>query len=112
MTETLIAAAGEGSEAALPTSPDVDAWVANLAAEERDALLIKLLRGDDPHLRAVTLRQAGASVPGQGRRKVRELQSAAEIRRDARLTSERVRREAAAGERQRASAAAPGGIAR
>ena len=45
-----------------------------------DALLIKLLRGDTPHLRAVTLRQAGASRSKEGRRTVGELQSAAQIR--------------------------------
>ena len=102
----LIAAAADGSEQALPAGPDVDAWVASLAAPERDALLIKLLRGGDPHLRAVTLRRAGASSPREGRRTVGELQSAAQIRRDARLTAERIRQEAASVERARASAAA------
>jgi hypothetical protein len=72
----LIAAAAEGSEQALPAGLDVDAWVASLAAAERDALLIKLLRGGDPHLRAATLRRAGASSSGQGRRTVGELRSA------------------------------------
>jgi hypothetical protein len=102
----LIAAAAEGSEAALPPGPDIDAWVASLAAHERDALLIKLLRGDDPHLRALTLRRAGASSSGERRRTVNELLSAAEIRRNARLAAERARREVAAAERERALAAA------
>ncbi len=57
-------------------------------------------------VRAVTLRRAGATSPVEGRRTVGELQSAAEIRRDARLTAERIRREAAGAERVRASAAA------
>src|SRR4029078_12508501 len=39
--------------------PDIEGWVANLAAAERDALLIGLLRGDEPHLRATTLRRIG-----------------------------------------------------
>jgi len=54
--------------------------------------LIKLFRGDDPHLRAVILRRAGSFTPQDGRRTVAELQSAAEIRRAARLTAERIRR--------------------
>jgi hypothetical protein len=105
----LIAVAAESSEAALPPGPDLETWVASLAAGERDALLIKLLRGDDPHVRAATLRRAAASAPGEGRegrRTVRELQSSAEISRDARQTAERIRREAAAIERERALAAA------
>lgn len=102
----LVAAAAEGSGPARPPGPDLDAWVARLPARERDALLVELLRGDDPHLRAVTLRRAGPTAPRDGRRTVGELLSAAEKHRDARLSAERIRREAAAAERARAAAAA------
>jgi hypothetical protein len=101
----LLDAAADGSTTVSRSGPDVEAWVAGLPARERDALLVELLRGDDPHVRAVSLRRAGASVPGDGRRTVEELWAVATARRDTRSTAERVRREAAAAERGRAAAA-------
>ena len=38
---------------------DVARWVAGLSGPERDALLVGLLEGDDPLLRAATLRRRG-----------------------------------------------------
>lgn len=102
----LIAAAAQSSDPASPPGTDLDAWVAKLPARERDALLTALLRGDDPHLRAATLRRSGGSTPTAGRRIVGELRATAEIGRDARLAAERIRREAAAADQERAVAAA------
>ena len=85
--------------------PDIEGWVANLAVAERDALLIGLLRGDEPNLRATTLRRMG--TPATEERTARtagQLVDAACARRGARERAEKQRREQAAAENARLAA--------
>ena len=85
--------------------PDIEGWVANLAAAERDALLIGLLRGDEPHLRATTLRRMGTpATEERTERTAGQLVDAACARRDARERAEKQRREQAAAENARLAA--------
>jgi hypothetical protein len=58
----LIAAAAEGSPsdpAAVLTPAEIGTWLLGLASAEKDALLVRLLEGSDPHL-GVELRQRAA----------------------------------------------------
>ncbi len=85
--------------------PDIEGWVANLAAAERDALLIGLLRGDEPHLRATTLRRMGTpATEERTERTAGQLVDAACARRDARERAEKQRREQATAENARLAA--------
>jgi hypothetical protein len=100
--EDLLAVAAAGSTPRRRTPVDVGGWVAGLAAAERDALLVRLLSGDDLHLRAETLRRLEPAVVESGaRRTARQLADAAVSRRDERERAARVRREQAAAERER-----------
>jgi len=56
----LIDVAAAGSAPMRGARVDVARWVAGLSGAERDALLVGLLEGDDPLLRAATLRRAGS----------------------------------------------------
>jgi hypothetical protein len=68
---------------------DIEAWVAHLPADERDALLVGLLRGDDPHLRAKSVRRMDGSATEAGpRRTAGQLLDEASARRDARKRAE------------------------
>lgn len=110
----LLAVAAAGSRPQHSAGVDIDRWVAGLAADERDALLLGLLLlGDDPHLRAETLRRARA-VPGGdgGGRTVEELLAAAATRRAERERAASVRREQEMAERARRAAPGVSGLQR
>ena len=101
----LLEAAAAGSpeaEEALPAE-DVERWVSGLPEAEKTALLVRLIRGDEPHLRAELVRRfrnsrtASPSDTAAGRRTVGELLEAAEQR-----AEERRRREAERAARERA----------
>jgi hypothetical protein len=86
--EDLIAVAAEASEEQQDCSPspkELKRWVAVLPARERDALLVRLVLGDDVHLRAELLRRShGESTDGPKHREPRtvaELRNAAAARR-------------------------------
>jgi hypothetical protein len=102
-----VAAAGSGAvEEAV--GPDIERWVADLSAEERDTLLVGLLRGDDAHLRAKTLRRM-SPLPAAGERTGRTagaLVEAATARRAERERAEKERREREQAENARRAAEA------
>jgi hypothetical protein len=97
LDEDLVAVAAAGSREA-ERGPDSDEelvrYIEDLPAEEKNALLLRAVRGDGAHLRAEVLRriQAGANgcaTSGDGGRTVADLLAAADARRQ-----ERTRREA------------------
>jgi hypothetical protein len=101
----LLEAAAAGSpeaEEALPAE-DVERWASRLPEAEKTTLLVRLIRGDEPHLRAELVRRFRASRTASpfgtaaGRRTVGELLNAAEQR-----AEERRRREAERAARERA----------
>jgi hypothetical protein len=88
LDEDLIAVAAEASEEQKDSSPspqELKRWVAVLPARERDALLVRLVLGDDVHLRTELLRRShGESSDGPQHREPRtvaELRDAAAARR-------------------------------
>ena len=88
LDEDLIAVAAEASEEQKDSSPspqELKRWVAMLPARERDALLVRLVLGDDVHLRTELLRRShGEPTDGPQRRESRtvaELRDAAAARR-------------------------------
>lgn len=89
------ATASAGLEVASPSRDLLAQWVAGLPEREKDALLIQVVMGDQPHLRAELCRRFRSSSPkvpanaGQARRTAGELRSAADA-----LARERARREA------------------
>ncbi len=101
----LLDAAAAGSPEAEEAFPaeDVERWVSGLPEAEKTTLLVRLIRGGEPHLRAELVRRfrdsRTASPPGTaaGRRTVGELLEAAEQR-----AEERRRREAERAARERA----------
>ncbi|WP_219419123.1 hypothetical protein [Pseudonocardia nigra] len=81
---------------------DVARWVAGLSGSERDALLVGLLEGGDPLLRAETLRRAGPGRrDGAGVRTAAELLDQASGQRERREQAERDRRAARSAESAR-----------
>jgi len=87
LDEDLIAVAAEASEEQKDSSPspqELKRWVAVLPARERDALLVRLVLGDDVHLRTELLRRShGESTDGPQHREPRtvaELRDAAAAR--------------------------------
>ncbi|QYN37774.1 hypothetical protein K1T35_11335 [Pseudonocardia sp. DSM 110487] len=101
----LLAVAQRASIAAAPAE-DMAAWVASLPAAEKDAALLTLLRGDDPHLRAGLLRRFRGAAPAQpGNRTAGELRAAAEARWKDRVRAEEERKRRAAEDRERERAA-------
>jgi hypothetical protein len=87
-------------------APELPAWIEGLPATDRDELLLELLRGEDPHLRAVTLRRARPSAgASSGDRSAGQLLDAARARRLERERAEQGRRDAAAAEREKRAAA-------
>ena len=56
----LIDVAAAGSAPMREARVDVARWVASLPGTKRDAMLVGLLEGNDPLLRAATLRRAGS----------------------------------------------------
>ncbi len=100
--QDLIDVAVAGSPTAREERLDVTRWVAGLSRAERDALLVGLLEGDDPLLRAQTLRRAGPDrLAGTGLRTAAELLDEAAAQRDRREQAERDRRAALAAESAR-----------
>jgi len=88
----LIGVAAAGSSPADEQRVDVADWVACLPASERDALLVGLLDGNDPLLRAATLRRAGPGRrDGVGVRTAAELLDRAATQRERREQAERDR---------------------
>jgi len=88
LDEDLIAVAAKASEEQKDSSPspqELKRWVAVLPARERDALLVRLVLGDDVHLRTELLRRShGESTDGPQHREPRtvaELRDAAAARR-------------------------------
>ena len=88
LDEDLIAVAAKASEEQKNSSPspqELKRWVAMLPARERDALLVRLVLGDDVHLRTELLRRShGESTDGPQHREPRtvaELRDAAAARR-------------------------------
>jgi hypothetical protein len=105
----LLAVAAASSGSMVPRAPavDVGAWIEGLSAHVRDELLLALLLGEEPHLRAETLRRAlPAAVVGEGRRTAGELLDAARSRRHERELDDQRRRAAVEAERDRRAAAA------
>jgi hypothetical protein len=85
---------------------DMATWVENLPVAEKDAALLSLLRGDDPHVRAELLRRFRAASPARpGNRTAGDLLAAAEARWKERVRAEEERRRQAAAERERVRAA-------
>jgi hypothetical protein len=81
---------------------DVARWVAGLSGAERDALLVGLLEGNDPLLRAATLRRTGWGQRAEvGVRTAVDLVDQAAARRERREQAERDRRAARAAEAAR-----------
>ena len=107
------AAAGSAAEAeeSLPAA-DVERWVAAMPEAEKTALLVRLIGGEEPHLRAELIRRYRSARPtspsaaAAGRRTVGELLEAAEQRAEERrrLEAEHAAREQARKEREAAEA--------
>jgi hypothetical protein len=98
----LVAVAAAGSPSASDQRVDVGRWVADLEGSERDALLVGLLEGDDPLLRAATLRRMRpGGRDGKGVRTAAELLDEAVARRERREQAERDRRAARSAENAR-----------
>ena len=98
----LVDVAAAGSPQASEHRVDVAAWVAGLPVPERDALLVGLLEGKDPLLRAEALRRARPSRRDRaGVRTAGELLDQAAAQRERREQAERDRRAARAAESAR-----------
>lgn len=98
----LVDVAAAGSPLVHEARVDVARWVAGLSGSERDALLVGLLEGNDPLLRAATLRRAGPDrCDGAGVRTAAELLDQATAQRERREQAERDRRAALAAESSR-----------
>lgn len=103
--DLLAVAAAASAPAQVAVGPDIEGWVAGLASVERDALLVGLLRGADPHLRVTTLRRIGTpTVDDTPRRTAGHLLDAATDRREGREREERERHEREAAESARLAA--------
>jgi CTP:molybdopterin cytidylyltransferase MocA len=104
------AAASPPPDSAAPSDAQLARWVAGLPAADKDAMLLGLLRGDDPHLRAEVLRRVRDQSPaGNGvnvRRTAGQLLVAAQARQVERRR-EAVQRQVAEQSRREWAAAAP-----
>jgi hypothetical protein len=101
----LLAVAQRAPTAEVPTG-DMAGWVESLPVAEKDAALLTLLRGDDPHQRAGLLRRFRGTIPSRpGNRTAGELRAAAEARWKDRVRAEEERKRRAAEERERERAA-------
>jgi hypothetical protein len=102
-----LVSAAAGSSPSEQDDSYIETWVAGLAADERDRLLVDVLRGDDPFLRAETLRTARPEpARDRGTRTAGQLSTAARLRREEREHVERARRAQAADEHARSAAKA------
>lgn len=109
----LIAAAAEcspGEQAARLSKKEIGAWVLNLPSTEKDALLVRLINGEDPHLATELLQRGmlemrgGVKLTTDPRRTAGEIRARAEILAEARKKEEAEQRarEKARCERERA----------
>ncbi len=110
LDQDLLAAAAEASgktTAKAPSAEGLARWVKHLPEDDKDAILLRLLRGDEPHLRTELLRrfhgEPGRRADAAGCRTVAQLLAAAEARwaqrqrqAEQREAAERARREKAA----------------
>lgn len=112
----LIAAAAEcspGEQAASLSEREIETWVSNLSSQQKDALLERLISGDEPHL-AAELRQrtilenrSGERLTKGFRRTAGEIISRAHILADARKKKETAQRARERAKRQREQATVP-----
>jgi hypothetical protein len=109
----LLEAAREGSRSrsnAKPTKAQLTAWVRALPASEKDALLVGLIRDEDPHVGPRLLRRyhGGHERPDDagGDRTVAQILEAAQVRRDARARAAATQRERQRAKAERDAAAA------
>jgi hypothetical protein len=101
----LLAVAQRAPTAEVPAG-DMAGWVENLPVAEKDAALLTLLRGDDPHLRAGLLRRFRGATPSRpGNRTAGELRAAAEARWKDRVRAAEEQKRRVAEERERERAA-------
>ena len=64
----LIAAAGERSpeqQVSTPSRKEIDEWVRTLPSDEKDAIVVRLIEGDDPHLSAEVRQRAIFEISGR-----------------------------------------------
>lgn len=108
----LLAAAAEASAARSakpPSAAVLRRWVRALPEADKDDIVVRLLAGEETHLRAEVLRRfhgpSQADAPGP-RRTVGELLAAAEVRRGQRQRQAREREAAERKQREQAAAAA------
>ncbi len=106
-----VAAAGSPEIPEAPSPDDLERWVADLPVSEKDGLLIRLVKGNEAHVRAEILgrfRQANAPRfdARVGGRTVAELLSAAEERAELRRRQEVERKAVEQARRERDQAAA------
>lgn len=107
----LIAAAAESSvmeQSAAPSRKRIDEWVRSLRSEDKDAIITRLIEGDDPHL-SVEVRQratretTGASTTDKrARRTAGEILARAKTMRSERKKNEAEKRARENAERERA----------
>jgi len=109
----LVAAAAECSPGEPPASlsgREIEAWISNLSSQEKDALLQRLISGDDPHLLAelrqrTILEMHSKEMPTKGpRRTAGEIISRAETLANARKKKEAEQRARERARRQREQA--------
>ncbi len=98
-------AVAQSAPTAVAPKQGMAAWVGSLPVAEKDAALLALLRGDDPHVRAELLhRFRGAATTRPGNRTAGDLRAAAEARWKDRVRAKEERRRQAAAEREQARA--------
>ncbi len=109
----LVAAAAEcspGEQAANLSKKEIDAWVLNLPSTEKDAILVRMIDGDDPHLAAELRQRAILEMRGRGtlyrelRRTAGEIIARAEIIAEARKKEDAEQRAREKARRERAQA--------
>jgi hypothetical protein len=104
------AAASPPLDAAVPTDAEVARWVAEMPVADKDAVVLRLLRDDDRHLRTELLRrfrdQPAAGNGAHSRRTAGQLLAAAQARQEEREREEAQRQAAEQARRERAAAAA------
>jgi hypothetical protein len=101
----LVAAAAESSEdeqLPMPSKNQIDEWVRNLPIAAKDAIVTRLIDGDDLHLAAEVRRRAILEMNGSGQTVERPRRTAGELlARAEALASERKKKEAATRAREK-----------
>jgi hypothetical protein len=106
----LIAAAAEcspGEQAASLSEREIKTWISNLSSQEKDALLERLINGDNPHLaaelrhRTILENRSGEMLTKGSRRTAGEIVYRAQILADARKKKEASQRARERAKRQR-----------